>query len=460
VKKPRLNVTIADLLWLSVVIMLVVLQFWWLPGNGGNTADSFSNRMEGSRGLYNTVSALSDEGLLPPVRREGDRLVPDNPCTLLLIAPDRYPDDHEQEALKSFVHQGGCVVFVPNWGYPNWMQTEYHAKQLRFRISHDWNRYTSVGTTTTKTNTSAETSSEDLMAEAEEDVPLTAEAETETDSADDSSGDETTAADSSANPAPPMDLEPVVTELTHNELMEGEVPWRTWAYVQSAPPNADELVIDDTGTSQVSAWREGRGHFVVCATPDPFANRSMLFEAQAEFAVRLIEYASQHTSAGSPAEIVFSEFLNGAGSYKGASVMISPLLRSGTLQLMLAAVLMAWAGFHRFGPPLRERSQYRRSLAQSAEAVSNLQFSANDGSTSVRQYLDWFTEEIRQRYGHTRLLDNPAQLARQVGLEEEQVREALNDARQCANRPKVAQTETAAAIRRLAVIHEHMFRAG
>ncbi len=456
-KKPRLNVTIADLLWLSIVVLLVVLQFWWLPGNGGNTADSFSNRLEGSRGLYNTVSALANEGLLPPVRREGDRLVPEDPCTLLLIAPDRYPDDHEQEALKRFVHRGGSVVFVPNWNYPNFIQPEYHAKKLRFRISHDWNRYTSIGTPATTTTAAT---SEDQQAEADDGAPLTAEAETEPDAKDQPAEDEAEVADSTTTPVPPPNLEPVVTEITHNELMDGNVPWRTWSYVESAPPNAAELVIDDTGTSQVSAWREGQGTFVVCATPDPFANRSMLFESQAEFAVRLIEYANQHTNSASSSEIVFSEFLNGAGSYKGASVMISPLLRSGTLQLMLAAVLMAWAGFHRFGPPLRERAQYRRSLAQSAQAVGNLQFSANDGGTSVRQYLDWFTEEVRQRYGHTRLLEHPAQLARQVGLEEDQVKEALDDARLCANRPKVSQSETAAAIRRLATIHESMFRTG
>ncbi len=459
-KKPRLNVTIADLLWLSLVVLLVVLQFWWLPGNGGNTADSFSNRMEGSRGLYNTAAVLAEEGLLPPVRREENQLVPDEPATLLLIAPDRYPDDHEQEELKKFVHRGGCVVFVPNWNHPNFMQPEYHAKRLRFRISHDWSRYSTVAKPATTTSASGGTTSEDQPTEANDEVPLTAEAETETTPPDESSEVETTGADTAASPAPPPNMEPAVTEITHNELMDGDVPWRTWAHVGSAPPNAEKLVIDDTGTSQVSAWREGQGSFVVCATPDPFANRSMLFAPQAEFAIRLIEYASQHTQHSSPPEIVFSEFLNGAGSYKGAAVMISPLLRSGTLQLMLAAVLMAWAGFHRFGPPLRERSQYRRSLAQSAQAVGNLQFSANDGGTSVRQYLDWFTEEVRRRYGHTRLLDQPAQLARQIGLEEDQVKEALDDARQCAGRPKVSQAETATAIRRLATIHENMFRTG
>jgi len=411
--------------------------------------------MEGSRGLYNTVAALADEGLLPPVRREGKTLVPDEPCTLLLIAPDRYPDDYEQEALKMFVHRGGCLVFVPNWNLPNFVQTEYNAKKLRFRISHDWARFTSVGTApTTTATTSSETESE--AQDSNTDTLLTAEAE----ESDESTKAEATDSDFAANPTPPPNLEPVVTALTHNELMEGDVPWRTWAYVSSVPRTADELVIDDTGTSQVSAWREGRGSIVVCATPDPLANRSMLFAEQAEFAVRLVEYATQHADSNAQSEIVFSEFLNGAGSYKGASVMISPLLRSGTLQLMLAAVLMAWAGFHRFGPPLRERSEYRRSLAESAQAVGNLQFSTNDGGTSVRQYFDWFTEEVRRRYGHTRLLDNPAQLAKQVGLKEEQIKEALNGARRCADGRKVSQSETAAAIRRLASIHENMFKTG
>ena len=137
--------------------------------------------------------------------------------------------------------------------------------------------------------------------------------------------------------------------------------------------------------------------------------------------------------------------------------MVSPLLRSGTLQLILVAVLLAWAGFHRFGPPLRTRREWRRSLAESATAVGNLQFMAGDGSTSVRQYFEWFTGEIHRRYGHSRVLEDSPQLARQTGLDQQQIVRALADAKLRSGQDFVTPADAAATIRRLARIHHRLF---
>ena len=132
-KKPRIRVTRADLAWLLAALLLVVLQFWWLPGDGGSTADSFSATMEGSRGLYETLSVLADEGHLPPVRREPGRLTPEHPSVLLLLAPERYPDEYEQEQLRDFVQQGGTVLLAANWQVPGIMQNEVNAEVLRYQ---------------------------------------------------------------------------------------------------------------------------------------------------------------------------------------------------------------------------------------------------------------------------------------------------------------------------------------
>lgn len=465
-KKPQLRVTKADAAWLMLATLAVVLQFWWLPGDGGNTADSFSSTLEGSRGLFETLSVLSEKGHLPQVRRETDRLVPEEPETLFLIAPDRYPDVYEQEKLREFVQSGGTVVLAANWSVPNPMMTDFQASPLRCQLT--WKRSPSVtppptvtaGGPTTPTTvpssvsppTAAQASStsenpkEELLAEAPDFDDKTI----------------ATESDPGEDQATPVEDDPLgVAEIgTINHLVDGEVTWRSSAYVSSAPRSAEHLVVDTDGDVQLAAWRLGRGTFIVCATADPFSNRSMLFPKQVEFAVRLVEFACERTSGGRQnTEIIISEYLNGAGSYTGASVMVSPLLRSGTLQLILIAILLAWSGFHRFGPPLRERRAWRRSLAESAQAVGNLQFMANDGATSVRQYFEWFCGEVHRRDGHTLILDDTGLLARQTGLDQEQVVEALANARLLSDKTQVGPAEAAAAIRQLARIHQRMFQA-
>ena len=448
-KKPRLPVTTADLVWLSLVLVLVVLQFWWLPGHGSHTADSWSTRLEGSRGLFNTLSTLADQDLLPPVRRGTDRLVPDKAAVLMILSPDRYPDDYEEEKLLSYVHSGGVLVMAANWQLPNTFNEHYRASRLRFTISYD--RSTRLPSSSAQGSPAMKGESDEAGDEADS-KSLTAESSTD-DSRVSPAGETVTEDD-----VLPEDLPQFVVSADMNNLVNNSVTWRSNAWLSSIPKQAHVLVRGANGGPQVAGWNVGLGAIILCATPDPFSNRSMLFEDQAEFAVRLVEHAtSGNASSVKPAGIIISEYLNGAGSYRGAAIVISPLLRAGTLQLVLVAVLMAWSGFHRFGPPLRVRSAFRRSLAENAEAVGNLQFTAGDGFTSVRQYLAWFQDEFPRRWGHSRILQDTAQLARQTGLQEDQIRQTLDKANEQAKGTEAGTAEAAATIRRLARIHQKAF---
>ena len=116
-KKKRLQRS--DVFWLLAVALLILMQFWWLPGDPGTPDDSFSNTVSGKRGLFETLQVLAEEGLMPTVRRESMRLVPDDVDTLIIISPDRYPNEYEEEELASFVANGGAVLFTPNWTDPD-----------------------------------------------------------------------------------------------------------------------------------------------------------------------------------------------------------------------------------------------------------------------------------------------------------------------------------------------------
>ncbi|MEZ6063727.1 MAG: DUF4350 domain-containing protein [Planctomycetaceae bacterium] len=117
-KKPR-RLQKSDTCWLLAAAALVLLQFWWLPGDPGTPDDSYSNAIEGKRGLFETLHDLSTAGVLPPVRRESNRLIPDGNATLLVLSPDRYPNTHEQSELATWVYNGGTLLFAPNWSNPD-----------------------------------------------------------------------------------------------------------------------------------------------------------------------------------------------------------------------------------------------------------------------------------------------------------------------------------------------------
>ena len=376
--------------------------------------------------------------------------------SLHLPVPDFHAPTMEQ--LREFVQSGGAVVFAANWVFPNREQPEFSSRTFRYRLRYSGPDLYGMRPTPVAPAggmQSPTTSSQQGQGHSEEDTPLPAESSGSEEADLDAGAESLSGGVPAAVSAQPSEMSEIETS---SSLVNGNLPWSSQVIVSDLPGNAEKLVVDSFGRTQAASWRAGHGTFVVCATADAFSNRLMLFDQQAAFAVRLVEYVCARTRGRTDQkEIVVSEYLNAAGSYTGASVMVSPLLRAGTLQLILVALLLAWAGFHRFGPPLRERRNWRRSLAESAEAVGNLQYMANDGQTSVRQYFEWFSGELRRRYGHSRLLVDTARLARESGLDQEQVVQALADVRLRNDQKSVAPAEAAAAIRRLARIHQKVF---
>ena len=111
--KKRSHIPRSDLLWGAGAAILLVLQFWWLPGDRRSSADSYSAALDGKLGLYRTLQFL-----FPRVNRDSSRLCPEDPATLLIVSPDRYPSDRETQQLYEFVYRGGAVLFAPDWNAP------------------------------------------------------------------------------------------------------------------------------------------------------------------------------------------------------------------------------------------------------------------------------------------------------------------------------------------------------
>ncbi len=117
--KKKRRLLQSDLLWAGAALLLIIMQFWWLPGEDGSAGDSYSNTIDGKLGLYRTLTQLSGK-----VERDVTRVVPqDSSATMLLISPDRYPTDAEQQELYSFVASGGNLLFAPRWLPPEgWVE--------------------------------------------------------------------------------------------------------------------------------------------------------------------------------------------------------------------------------------------------------------------------------------------------------------------------------------------------
>lgn len=489
-RKRRLKQS--DAWWLAGVILLVLLQFWWLPGDPGTPDDSYSVSVEGKRGFFQTLKSLSTENLLPPVQRESHRLIPKQSGTLVILSPDRYPNDSEQRQLAEFVRGGGTLLFAPNW-----MNPDCAMPQLNISTTTSYLQDEDLGTTALAPATPAtavpptapmQTSTpvdlkKSLPAEAPEvtvaqqpDAADTPKAEADTNVKTDSNeqqipkeeavaktvGTGTTLQPSPVTPVNTLnsdyDFNGVAHVNTVSPLVKGGVPWRTRARVETLHSNATVLVQSLAGTPQAASWQYGAGRVVVCASADVFSNRAMLDEVRAELAIRLVVHAhephlhSDFSPSPSAAPIIVNEFLNASDAYRGTAVLINPSLRSGTLQLITVAVLIGWFGFHRFGPATKVTIHHRRSLTESASAVGNLHFRTNSGSEVVERYVDYFKARLQRTFGHSIAIEDTAAIAMRANMEPSEVERRITLAMSRCHQATTTNTEAATCIRDLSQI--------
>lgn len=490
-RKRRLNRS--DACWLAGVTLLLVLQFWWLPGNPGTPSDTYSATVEGKRGFFQTLESLSKAGVLPPVRREPNRLIPDQKSTLVILSPDRYPNENEQRELATFIRGGGTLLFAPHWATPD---CELSALSIDIRSQYFGDEDLITPATVAPTPPPAAVPVPSGVDEEGQALPAEAEevegAEAVPDSMPKVAGSDQMASEpttkpedvlrsavqpgTNANPPTPVpgttadededeenySLLNIADFYTTSPLVRGSVPWRTRASMETQSTQATVLVKSTKGTVQAASWKYGMGRVVVSASADVFSNSSMLEESRAELAVRLVEHAHESLADGIPSEtsapIVLSEFLNSSDAYRGTAVLLGPALRSGTLQLITIAILAGWFGFHQFGPPRRTNAAQRRSLTESAAAVGNLQFRTNSGDEAVLRYLDYFKARLQRIFGRCIGIEDAsaiASIATRAGMDRDVVKAMIDTASRAASqqgRRPASNSEAAKSIRDLSLI--------
>jgi hypothetical protein len=481
----------SDMFWGTAFLVLIALQFWWLPGEQGTSTDSYSNAIEGKLGLYRTLQQL-----FPAVTRDTQSLHPVLPATLLIIAPDRYPAEKEEESLYEYVVNGGTLLIAPRWGAPELklsslgiqvapavspldallppaslpaapgtapvskpMQAESDAadqttvpestqnNQAAASDGPVQNSETDTTTNSPEASSSTGTPSTDTQSIATE--PAATQEASTTDS-------EATAAGNQA--AETDDAEDHGTEvLATSPLVNDVVAWRTQGDLV-VPSFEHQVLVTADGNPAAATWELGEGRVLVCSSPDVFSNRSLLVPEQRRLAVRLVETIHDHhrVLGGSEPPIVLNEYLNASGAYQHTGVLLSPALRSGTLQLLAVAVLALWFGFHRFGPAAVVTTQRRRSLTDTAKAAGSLQYRLQDGGSVVAGYLDYVQTQLGRRYGPAVRLDRPETLAARTGLDPEVITRELRQAETLTKTSGVSHSQAAASVRWLAMLQKRL----
>jgi len=476
VKKKR-RLLQSDTFWGLAAALLVLLQFWWLPGEDGSAADSYSSTVDGKLGLYRTLSQL-----FPDVTRESVIVTPPQSATMILVAPDRYPNEKEQQQLYEFVYNGGDLLFAPNWmsyewATPNESLPEVELPSLGIHLTYRSDSTVAAAIVTAATTApgaapaTPETSTQDSSATAED-------ASTASTDSPETVGS-TPATDGSATRNPTAGSTPVTTANTgvtaednkdgrgvavhaSSSLVTEYVDFQSTAELQ-LPSNltTETLLTSGDGTVEAATWQLGSGRVLVCSSADLFSNRAMLFKGSRRLAVRMVERCSakeedEYSTSNSQPAIVISEYFNASDSFQNTGILFSPTLRIGTLQLLLVAILGIWMAFHRFGPALYVTNSQRRSLTESAQAVGNLQYRLSDGGIVVRSYLDYMTSRLRRRYGSLLRLDQPEQIANRAGMDVEEVRAQLHEAHLMAESGQLSSAKTAAMLRWLARLQQRL----
>ena len=397
--------------------MLLGLQIWF-PRIDAQVNDTYSVDVGGRNAFFQFAQRrLSD------VERNHEPLVEhvtwlDTDVTICLLGPARYPSPREWQSILQWVQAGGRLLLACQWD-----QAEVAIPGISAQVTQTQKPDNGFLARLKGEVKQGQKDSEDSKVKPEE--------KPTTDAAGKSSK-----------------LPPLPTGANWTSLMSaGNFTWKTEGVIDA--PGAEVLV--KTGdTAQAVRIRHGTGTIVLVASDQIFSNAA-LFEfdrPNGVLAVKLLE------SAGPSATIVFDESLNETGTPRVVGVLLDPMLRPVTIQLLALIVIFAWRGNRRFGGLLPTVAPARHDVADHTNSLGNLYYKAHHGNGVLREYLDQLKTELRLRYaaGHEQRVLAP--IAREIRSSVEEVQRILSEAEAAARKPKLSRREAAGQIRKLARLRQ------
>lgn len=395
----------AEVLYLALIAVLLVLAVWWFPGGGSITTDSYSTSFDGRKALFHILQRLDED-----VSRSTEQLIPQPGAEdrLLFLGPARYPTLREWDELRDEVMDGATLIFAASTTVPDLKMSQLLGVEVKELVD---------------TRAGDEDDEEEERRKKQGDVGVTKEM------VEKSPGSPT---------RPPGQKEPESELLprtvpgksiidgidlpkyeVESSLVPGKVTWYTTAQLNLDSAAGWEVLLSANGAPQVARRNVGNGTMVFVASDEVFSNESMIDPQQALLAYRIIE------SCPASGVTWIDETLNSSGVPKMLGLLFDPLFRPLTLQGALLLALFGWWGSRRFGPPQPLRRFRRRSIVEHAEALGSLYYRAGAGGWAVQSMHSWLLLELRRLCGGGFKVDDAQAIARQTQLDPAKVEKLL-----------------------------------
>lgn len=329
-------------LWLAGLLLLVSLHFWF-PRLSSGPHDSYSTMALGKKGLVLLAEArgFSVERSNRPLRGwSGDdypgssqMAVNRSASVLCLLGPSRYPTSDEWKALRSWVSQGGSLIFAIR-------EDEFFDKPTDSVI--------------------------DLSNQIGFPVRFA----------------------SSLLSLGGIDVDMPELELRNALIPEGDLLWSTSGQLQT---ETGQPLVSSDGTLQATRIGYGRGTVTLVASDWIFSNQSLTYGDNGALALRLIE----PTQPG--ARICFDESLNESGVPRVVSLLLTPEFRSGTIQLAIVVLLFCWYRNRRFGPVIEHSLLPQNNILDHTDTVGQRMYRNGAAAWAVGVYLKQLMHELKLR---------------------------------------------------------------
>jgi len=386
-----------DWFWFTAMLLAVGLHFWFPSTHSGPVHDSYSVGAAGKKAMYLLAARTADS-----VERNTTSLSiamgrMERETTLCLLGPARYPNRTEWQGLIEWVRRGGCLVIAANDSDP-----AFSLAPLDIAVKK------------------TENDSDDDIVESPDDK------------AEDDSSDE-------------IDDEQQLTEVTSRLTDEPGLAWKSNAVITA--PKA-QVLVDANGSIQAVQQSLDRGTIVVIASDFVFSNQSLEFgeNANAVLAVRLLE------SAGSGRSLVFDESLNQTGTPKVVGVLLDPVLRPMTIQLVIVLILFGWWRNRRFGPLLAASYSKRHNIVDHTDAVGILHYKTKQGREPLHCYATQLVAELKLKHHKGREERVLAPIARRLDCSVSDIKGEFRQVRRALKHTHVNRKVAAELIRRMARI--------
>jgi hypothetical protein len=417
-----------SVVWLALLAAALALQVWFPRVDAELVNDTYNVDVGGRNAIYQFAqrraifASRNHESLVNLLDGFG------TDTTLCLLGPARYPTPREWQALLAWVRSGGKLLLAARWNDAEVAIPGLSAQVKSTRPKDDIDIFGIKRPGKNKKEKAADDPAAKPNGGEEKDAAA-----------------EITPA---AEPAKVADnVKPPSGPNWSSLLPDTNYTWKTFGTIEA--PGA-EILVKVGASPQAVRLHYGSGTIVLLASDFIFSNAALYEHNQANglLAVRLLQ------SPGPADAILFDESLNATGTPRVVGVLLDPMLRPATVQLVVLLVIFGWSGTRRFGAFLPKAAPARHDVADHTNSLGNLYFKAHHSKGVLREYLAQLRTELHLRYvrGHEQRVLQP--IAERAGMSVEEVQRLLAAAEASAGKPKLSRREAASYIRRLAHLRQ------